>query len=261
MYAGFVLKKLLSLFVHVVPGMLLLLLLLLIGRRWFPRFCHTASLVICIALIAASLPPVSKLLVTPLETRFPVLQAVPADTGLILVLGAGHIYRDNTPPNSILRATALSRLTEAVRLWRTAPDVSLAVSGRSPNSQINHAEAMKNMAVTLGVPENKIVVFSHTLDTEAEIRAAAGHLKNLPSPQNQRVVVVSSATHLPRTEMLLKHHVQHYSMAPTDFLAGNSPWYRAGAGELYHLDRAVHEWVGMLWLRLKQSLGSYVSYT
>ena len=85
MIDGLLIKKLVSVFVHIVPGAFFLLLLALVGRRWFPRLCNTLALLLCIALIAASLPPVSNYFVSQLEDRFPVLQQLPDDTGIVMV--------------------------------------------------------------------------------------------------------------------------------------------------------------------------------
>lgn len=261
MIDGFLLKKLVSVFVHIIPGVPLLLLITIIGRKWLPGLCQTLSFVLCAVLITCSMPPVSNYFVSMLEDRFPILQTAPPDTGLILVLGWGNSDGENRPPNSVLRATALSRLAEAVRLWNTKPDAKFAVSGAALYSPVSHAEAMRDMAIVFGVPKEKIVVFDRTLDTSDEIKTAMEYLDktNVQSTDQDklsatRLVVVSSATHLTRAAIMLDHHQAIYTVAPTDFLTGKSPWYRFSSLALDNLDRAVHEWVGILWFRLRQYL-------
>jgi len=255
---GFILKKLLSVLVHLIPGALILLLLCLLLRRWFPRTSMCVAVSLCCVLIAGSIAPISNALVSRLENRFPALIVAPPDTGLILVLGYGHMYEPGRPANSVLMAGALSRLSEGVRLWKTSPDVLLALSGASFRSGISHAQAMKNMAVELGVAEDKIILFDQTRDTEDELIAAQQALRELPA-ETQRLVVTSSATHLPRAALMLERMgvktaektVLSYTMAPTDFLTVDAPWYRPDGYFLRNLDRAIHEWVGMLWYRLR----------
>jgi len=198
------------------------------------------------------MPPVSNSLVAVLENRFPALAVAPPDTGVILVLGAGHIYEPGRPANSVLMAPGLSRVVEGVRLWKTSPDVLLALSGAPFRSAISHAEAMKNMALELGVAEDKILLFDQTRNTEEEIIAARQTLSQLPG-DTQRLVVTSSATHLPRAALMLDRLGVSYTMAPTDFLTIDAPWYRLDAYFLKNLDRALHEWLGMLWYRLRSS--------
>jgi len=252
MLDGFIVKKLLSLFVHIIPGVLILLLAVLLCRRWVPRLSYAISILLVLALIVLSRPPVSNYFVERLEHQYPPLLQAPSDTALILVLGYGHNYAPGRPPNSVLTAGALSRLTEGVRLWRSQPQSMLAVSGAGLNQAISHAQAMKNMALFLDVPEEKITLFEHTRDTANEIRTALEYLDDRALNEPGRLVVVSSATHLPRAALMLEGKNIDHSMAPTDFLAGNASWYGSGSSALYILDRAVHEWVGMLWYKIRQ---------
>jgi len=265
---GFLLKKLLSMLVHLIPGALILLLLMLIGRRWFPRFCNLASISICCVLVAASVPPISNYFVAKLEDKFPVLAVAPPDTAMILVLGYGHMYAEGRPVNSVLMAGALSRVVEGVRLWKTQPDSYLAVSGARFRSPVSHAEVMQRMAIELGVPAERIILFDQTRDTEEEILSAIERISLVPSvgekaredgqdasePEvtRRRLVVASSATHLPRAALMLDHHQATYSMAPTDYLTVDAPWFRPEGYFIRNMDRAVHEWVGMLWYTLRQ---------
>ena len=133
MIDGFLLKKFVSVFVHFIPGVPLLLLCSLLLRRWLPRVSIFLSLFFCAILVAGSFPSVTNTFVRQLEDRYPVLQRVPDDTGLILVLGYGHVIADDKPINTLLFPVALARLTEGVRLWKTGPaenqELKLAVSG------------------------------------------------------------------------------------------------------------------------------------
>ena len=257
MIDGFLIKKFVSVFVHVIPGVPLLLLCSLLLRRWLPRISNVLSLFFCAILLAGSFPSVTNTLVRQLENRYPVLQQVPDDTGLILVLGVGHIIADDKPINSLLYPVALSRLTEGVRLWKTGSarqELKLAVSGApSVPDTVSHAEMMSRMAIELGVPESSIVKFENTRDTEEEIKTAVDWLASNNLADNQ-LVVVSTAMHLPRSAVLLKNHDVEYSMAPTEFTVSNSGWKTPNAYSLLSLDRAIHEWVGMAWYQLKSVL-------
>jgi uncharacterized SAM-binding protein YcdF (DUF218 family) len=69
-----------------------------------------------------------------------------------------------------------------------------------------------------------------------------------------RLVVTSSATHLPRAAGILEGRSAVYSMAPTDFVTADVSWFRSHSSFLSNMDRALHEWVGMAWYRLRQWL-------
>ncbi len=267
MIDGFLIKKLVSVFTHIVPGAFLLLAALLficmVGSKQLTRLCAAAAFALVIALTVLSFPPVSNFFVSKLEFRYPVLPKAPEDTALILVLGNGHIYKDDAPNNSLLMATALSRVTEGVRLWKTQPNAYLALSGTPFQSPISHAEAQRRWASELGVPDEKIILFDHTRDTEAEVLSAVQALDietrtdlrtvsgDRMTTEGSRVVVTSSAIHLPRTALMLERHGATFSMAPTDFLVLEAPWYRPDIYFLSNMDRSMHEWIGMLWYQLR----------
>ena len=261
-----------SVFIHFIPGVPILLLLSLLLRRWLPRTGDALALFFCVVLIAGSFPPVIKSVVRPLENQYPVLPEAPGDTRLILVHGFGHIVSRDLPINSALYPVALARLTEGVRLWKTQPESVLAVSGAPPvPGTISHAEMMYKMARALGVPDNHLLRFDQTLDTEHEINAAVEWLNsnvaraNAASAKtaiaktaiantgiNSRLVVVSTAMHLPRSALMLEDHDVLYSMAPTEFTISDSGVALPSAYALLTLDRAIHEWVGMAWYRIKR---------
>ena len=251
MIDGFLIKKLVSIFIHLVPGVPILLLLSLLLRRWMPRFSFFFSVLCIFVLIAASAPVVSNYLVSRLENQHPVLQSLPADTKAVIVLGFGHSYAPQRPINSILNPVALSRLTEAVRLWKTNPTSTLIVSGAPQSTdEPSHAEMMEQMALELGVSPNRIIRFDNTYDTEDEIVSAV-KLMAEEVADDERLVVVSSATHLPRAAMLLSQHSVVYSLAPAEFLVSDGIYHMPSAYVLLSTDRAVHEWVGVLWYRLR----------
>ncbi len=248
---AFLLKKVLSNVVHIIPGAFVALLIgvALLGR--WPRLARLGILLITLSLLALSSAPVSNTILGSLENRYPVMQSLPEDTELVLVLGSGHHWVPDRPPNSILMASALSRLSEAVRLWKTRPQAMLMTSGARFRSELSHARTMGNMALALGMDESRLVLSEEARDTDDEIAAALQWMQHNGTASG-RLVVVSSAMHLPRAAMLLSGQPVAYSMAPTDFRVVDAPWYRFNSLHLSDADWAVHEYVGMLWYRLSR---------
>lgn len=244
---AFLVKKLVSNLVHVIPGLLILMLLALLFSSRYPRTCRSVMCLTVCALLAFASPPVSNSLVSYLENQHPVVQTLPADTHSILVLGAGHSWAQDRPPNSMLSATALSRITEGVRLWKQSPNTTLVTSGAKFHSVIAHAEVAANMALASGVAANKIVRFTDTLDTAQEVMQLVAHVNENPVEGKTRIVIVSSATHLPRAALMTSQFDIPYTLAPADFIYKESPWYRFGAKSVDNADRAFHEVIGMLW--------------
>jgi len=247
----FFLKKLVSNFVHLVPALFIWLLIAVLLLRVYPKLARTLILMLSISLLALSSAPVSNAIVAPLENRYPVLESLPDNTALVLLLGFGHHYTADRPPNSVLMAVALSRLSEAVRLVKTNEQAKLLVSGAKFRSQIAHSEAMAAMAIELGVEASRIVYASDTKDTGDEIAFAKRWMEQNAKDSQGGLVVVSSATHLTRAAMLLEGSGINHTMAPTDFRMLDAPWHRFSAYHLQNVDIAVHEYVGMLWYKLK----------
>lgn len=254
----FIVKKIVATLVHVLPGVPLLIVAALLLRRLIPRLASLIALCGCLIMIALHSPPVSNVLVASLERRTSSLPVLPDDTYAVLVLGSGHIWADDRAPNARLMATALSRVTEAARLWHTRPSTVLITSGARHRSPVTHASEMAAMARELGVPAENILELDQTRDTIDEIDGAVKLLQaeEATSAAPRRLVVVSSATHLPRAALMLENAGIRYSLAPTDFLELDAPWYRLDGYFLYSADRAIHEFVGMAWYRLRYGVNS-----
>lgn len=252
---GFILKKVLSLLVQLVPAIpLLMLLVCLVCYRRGRKLLILG----CLVLLAASSPVVSNVVVNSLEKQHAVVREAPEDTALILVLGSGHNPAGVRPPNSILTSVSLSRLVEAVRLWESQPDALLVTTAGQVQQGQSHAESMAAMAMALGVPEAKIRLLDTALDTEDEVTQATELLNELDVAENARLLVVSSATHLPRTARMLEPLDVEHTLAPTDFISIPGVWYRLSAGYLSYTERAVLEYIGMLWLSLRPHLKDWL---
>lgn len=241
----FILKKAASNLVQFIPAIPILLLVYSLALPRMRGF--VASIALC--LLVLSSPPASNALVRALEDTHPPLIQPPANTRAIAVLGYGHTEQPNRAPNSVLMAGALSRLSEAVRLWHLAPSAQLILSGGYMWNEHNytHAEAMARAAIQLGVSEEKITLLKNGRDTAEE----ASLMRKLSD--SGQFIIVTSATHMPRAVKLLKNGGIQPVAAPTDFLALPAPWWRFSAYYLHNADRALHEYVGMLWQLLHRA--------
>lgn len=240
----FILKKIISNLVQFIPGIPILLLLCSLALQRMRGFVA----MIALSLLVLSSPPASNAFVRLLEDQYPPLDTPPASTSAIAVLGYAHIEQPDRTPNSVLVAGALSRLSEAARLWHLAPEAKLIVSGGYVwgNSSYTHADAMANAAIQLGVDEDKIVRLKDGRDTAEE----ADLMRELAS--QGRLVLVTSATHMPRSMRLFRRMGIRPTAAPTDYLAAPAQWWRFSAYYLYNSDRAMHEYMGSLWYWLSE---------
>ncbi len=240
----FILKKIISNLVQFIPAIPILLLMCSLALPRLRGFVASIAL----SLLLLSSPPISNAFVSSLENQYPPLAQPPASASAIAVLGYGHIEQPDRAPNSVLTSGALSRLSEAVRLWHLVPEAKFVVSGGLlwGRSTYTHAEAMSRAALQLGVAEEKIVRLQDGRDTAEE----AELMRELA--QQGRLVLVTSATHMPRAIGLFRSLGVRPVAAPTDYLASPAPWWRFSAYYLHNADRALHEYVGMLWNKISR---------
>jgi len=202
---------------------------------------------------------VSVRLLVPLEARYPSVPEVSAGAPLpasiarcrfVVVLGGGHTDMPGIPATGQLSSSALGRIVEATRLLGLLPGARLIVSGPGEPGRPSHASVLARAARSLGIDPERITLVDTALDTEDESHAVARLVGGAP------VALVTSAWHMPRAATLFRRAGVDFAPCPADFVARQSPlfhWYDL-AWDSESLERstlAIHEWIGLLWLRLR----------
>ena len=250
----FLFKKIVTPFflpVSVCIEVLLLGLILL----WFTRLQKTGKVIVTIGFIlltGLSYGPVSEALLRPLESKYPPLLNSDQLTQVkwVVVLGNGHISNPQIPVTSRVLSSALYRLVEGIRLYRQRPGRRLILTGGVIFEPVSHAQVLAEMAQAIGVNKQDLVLEQHSMDTKDEahfVKALVG---------NDKFILVTSAVHMPRAMALFRKQGMEPIPAPTDFLVkkgqGFGPGiFFPGAGELVQTERAVYEYMGMAWARLR----------
>jgi uncharacterized SAM-binding protein YcdF (DUF218 family) len=98
----------------------------------------------------------------------------------------------------------------------------------------------------LGVAEKKIIRLPLSRDTREEARYMKWEVGAEPFR------LVTSATHMPRAMLTFLGAGLAAEAAPTDFIGRPNYLWRLDAGTLDTSQRAIHEYLGLLWLKLKQ---------
>jgi len=256
----FGLKKFLGFWLMPLPFCLLLIVagLCLWGvarRRRLGRILAVTGVVL---LLLFSNKFVSVWLVHPLEARYAAIPelragAVPpalAACRYIVVLGSGNGNSPGLSATNQLSASALARVTEAVRVLRVVPAAKMIVSGPGEGAHATHATMLARAAESLGVDAARITFIEQARDTEDESNAVRQLVGDAPFG------LVTSAWHMPRTMALFRHAGLNPLPCPTDFTSHSDDDFHWGdmfwdIGSLERSTWAVRERIGYLWIWLR----------
>jgi len=165
----------------------------------------------------------------------------------ILVLGAGFSDDDLLPPNDKLSETALSRLCEGIRIHRLIPGSTLITSAKGWKNEISQAEVTAQAAMVLGVDSAQIKMQKKPENTQQE----AEQYKLLFGDSAQ-LILVTSATHMPRAMFLFQKEGLHPVAAPANHLIKrekHKPFrdWLPSADNIRKMECAFHEYLGLIW--------------
>jgi len=222
--------------------------LLLIRRR----LVGTALVIVAaVVLIGFSLTPVALRLAAPLEGRYPALDAasLPVDLEAVVVLGGGVLDGPaDLGPAARLTPTSLKRTLEGVRLWRTRPAARLILSsGAWRRGRPLSGQVMAELALEMGVAKERVVAETLSRDTYENARQTAALLDSGP------FVLVTSASHMPRSMAVFHRLGLEPIPAPTDYLiADPAPafWFLPSIKALAINHTLLHEYLGLVWYKL-----------
>ena len=185
--------------------------------RWVRRLVVTSLLL----LVTVSNPLVATSLMGSLESRYRPAQLSPSDRfDAIVVLGGGINEKGSLRPAAEPSSYSRNRTTCGVDLFQQghAPTVVLTggdarVFGTGPKEAVE----MQRWAVRLGVPESATMI-----DTEARntYENATG-TKRLIGPAS--ILLVSSASHLPRAVPVFTKQGFRVTPAPCDYISRDLP--------------------------------------
>lgn len=204
------------------------------------------------ALLILSTQAGALLLVTPLENRTSPLLS-PHNTGAqaIVVLGGGRL--ENAPEyggRNIPSLTTLARLRYAAKLHRDTTLPILVTGGAPDGSAESEADSMaRTLTDDFLVPVQWIEGDSNNTAENAALTA-----KMLKQEGVQRVLLVTDGLHMPRSTAVFEKSGLEIIPAPT-ILFSRAPLtffdFLPGGEGLRRSHYAMHEWIGMVWYRLK----------
>lgn len=132
---------------------------------------------------------------------------------LVVVLGTGFNPDPMLPANSQVSGVAHARLLEAVRIYRSRPDVRILVSVANESAgKKDKKEFLQEMVVLLGLDWNQVVLATDAESTSDEAGITSGVRKD-----GEQVVVATSARHMPRAMSVFDKAGFDPIAAPADF--------------------------------------------
>ena len=210
-----------------------------------------------IFLILCTYGPLPRLLLKPLESRYPPLLSVKnlMEVRWIVVLGGGHTADPRLPANSQLYHSSLARLVEAIRLHHALPGSKMILSGGALYDPVPESEVFADVALSLGVERRNLILESSSKDTEEEavlIQKIVGR---------EGFVLVTSASHMVRAMGLFRKLGMRPIPAPTDYGIKEGPveeinpgMFFPGTTELQNTETAVYEYLGLAWAKLRNRI-------
>lgn len=228
--------------------------LLLIGLilLWFTQKQKAGKVLVTagvILLLLCGYRTMPQLLLSPLENKYPPLNAQNMHVEWIVVLGGGHVSDSRLPASSELSDDSCLRVVEAIRLWRKIPGAKLLFSGGKAFDPRTDAGVMSQMAQDLGVPADSISLEDRSRDTSEEAQFLE------PVVGKKPFILVTSASHMLRSMDLFVKRGMNPIAAPAGFRARQIPeggtlspsTFYPSSGNLGNVERAVYELLGLAW--------------
>jgi uncharacterized SAM-binding protein YcdF (DUF218 family) len=206
-----------------------------------------------VLLVVAAFSPAGRLLLYPLESRFPPWDAGQRAPDGIIVLG-GSIDADvslarDTP---VVRRSP-DRIIAAAALARQYPNARVVFTGGSPRlvSDAREADYAAALFESLGVDKSRLIMERQSRNTHEN----AEFTKALVAPKpGERWVLVTSAFHMPRSIGLFRKAGFPVEAYPVDWWVGGRrdalSFTTLALGGLSRTDIAVREWFGLIAYRV-----------
>lgn len=220
---------------------------------WFTKKQRLGKCVVtlsCLLLVLLSNRYIANALLKSLEDKYPPIQNASSllkthnNIKYVIVFSGLLNYNDKLPIISQMSSTMMVRLLEGIRLYKEIPNLKLILSGggRYP---ISEAEVMGQIAVTLGVDRNDIMLETKSSKTYDEVILLKEMVKN------DGFILVTSAAHMPRSVALFRKAGMDPVPAPTDYIVRNDSEYYAdsfipSSKYLVQSHKVFYEYLGFL---------------
>ncbi|HEV2689070.1 MAG TPA: YdcF family protein [Bryobacteraceae bacterium] len=243
------LHKLLPIFVLPLGfSITLIAVALFFKKRWL------AAVGVWILLIS-SMPIVGDSLLKILENRFPKLEVEDCAMADAIVVLSGMLHKSRSKRGGLEWAEGVDRFEQGVLLMKAgkAP-LLIFTGGRIPwsNRKVTEGEDLRTAAIARGIPAEAIVVTDEvgsTADEAQAVRKLAG------SRGLKRIILVTTAWHMPRAEFLFRRAGVPVAPFPVDYYTSYNESltlldFLPQAGAIGNTEIALRESYGLLYYKV-----------
>jgi len=169
----------------------------------------------------------------------------------MVILGGGVMSSGGLRKYPEASGATYSRVFNGVKVFQQSGAKVLVLSGAGEqrDSETN-AEVMKDIAIALGIPENKIITEGESNNTmEHAIELA----KLFPPEERMWIGIVTSALHMKRAVFAFYKKFPQNGIIPipVGYIYSTPAWsfdsFIPSADVFDTSSYAIHEWIGMLW--------------
>ncbi|NTS77741.1 YdcF family protein [Catenovulum sp. SM1970] len=250
----FQLKKLIGVLVTPLP---ISLVFIILGTFFLWRLKKVKGIIFStigiFILTLTSLPIISTHIVRPFEFSYPKLDTTKLNSSppsFIIVLGCWHSSDPLLPLAAKLHQCSLVRTVQAVQFWYQFPNSKVIFSGwEGKENRKSHPQVNADVAISLGLPIENIILTSGHADTEDEANAIKHIVKD------KQAILITSASHIPRAIKLFNQQGIFPHPSPAEYVSGHGDFsYQLlipKANALYQSERGIYEILGNTWIKLK----------
>ena len=212
------------------------------------------TLIGIIILIFSSLPIISNKFIAYLEKDYKPIEISEIENVDAIVVLSGMIKVVGDEENLKYEfAESIDRFFAGLDLFNNdnAP-ILILTRGKMPWSVgIAEGEYLKELAIKFGISEENIILTDEVQNTDQEAKA----IKKILVNENAKIILVTSAFHMPRAEKVFKAANINLIPFPVDFQNSKSKTtmmdFIPSAGSLFDTSHFVREMIGRLYYNLK----------
>ena len=212
------------------------------------------SLTGVIILVILSMPIVSDKLIAYLESDYELIKPSKVESADAVVVLSGMVKTIQTKNGLDYEwGEAADRIFAGIDLFKSnkAP-VLILTGGKLPWSiGVPEGEYLRDVAIDLGVPKKDILITENVENTDQEAKA----IKKILLLDNPKVILVTSAFHMPRAQLVFEAAGINVIPFPVDFIIGAEKLtfmsFIPSAGSFASTSFFVREMIGRTYYSLK----------